>query len=185
MTKPLSNLRRYGQADLDDVRPLLVSIYAEVYADVLHDPFFSVERFDKRLDGQASSPGWEAVVGYTEDDAIGYAYGSPMPPATRWWSRADPPLDPAFTNETGDRTFALFELMVRQPWRGTGAAHLIHDELLRLRPEQRVALLVEEEHPKVRALYERWGYQRVARDQPTADAPAYDMMVRPLGTEAH
>lgn len=70
-------LRRYGRDDLDNVRPTLTDLYAEVYADRLSDPFFSVERFQERLDGHVSRPGWEAVVGWDGDQAVGYAYGSP------------------------------------------------------------------------------------------------------------
>lgn len=180
MTQTSLTLRRYNQEHLDEVHPLLIEVYTQVYADVLDDPFFSVERFSKRLSGHASSPRWEAVVGYEHEEAVGYAYGSPLPANTGWWSRANPPLDDTFVAETGARTMALFELMVRKPWRGTGAARLIHDDLLRLRSEQRVTLLVEQDHPKVRTLYERWGYRRVAQDQPAPDAPAYDMMIRPI-----
>jgi GNAT superfamily N-acetyltransferase len=184
MTQPSLTLKRYGHDQLAQIRPLLLRIYEEVYANLLDDPFFSTERFDKRLGGHASSPRWEVVIGYEQDEAVGYAYGSPLPPNTGWWSRADPPLDECFVAETGSRTLALFEIMVREPWRGTGAARLIHDELLRLRPEERVALLVEHEHPRVRELYERWGYRWVAQDQPTPDAPVYDMMVRPIEAKA-
>lgn len=51
--------------------------------------------------------------------------------------------------ETGARTFALSELMVVEKFRGTGVAHQIRHELLRGRPEERVTLLVERDHPKV------------------------------------
>lgn len=39
--------------------------------------------------------------------------------------------------------------MVVEKVRGTGAAKAIHDELLDGRPEQRVTLLVEHDHPGV------------------------------------
>jgi hypothetical protein len=39
---------------------------------------------------------------------------------------------------------------------------------------------VEQEHPQVRATYERWGYRPVATSQPFADAPLYDAMVLDL-----
>jgi len=71
--------------------------------------------------------------------------------------------------------------MVRDPWRGTGIARLLHDELLSHRIEERSHLLVEPDHPKVRALYERWGYQWMGVMQPYTDAPRYDSLLRPLG----
>ncbi|MEV5309148.1 hypothetical protein [Streptomyces sp. NPDC052610] len=81
------------------------------------------------------------------------------------------------TAETGTRTFALSELMVVEKIRGTGAAKLIHDELLRGRPEDRVTLLVERDHPRVRALYEAWGYEWFGEVLPFSDAPLYDAMM--------
>jgi GNAT superfamily N-acetyltransferase len=75
---------------------------------------------------------------------------------------------------------ALFEIMVRDPWRGTGLAHRIHEELLAGRDEERATLLVEPEHPNVKALYEEWGYQHIGDQQPFPDAPLYATMVRQL-----
>jgi len=67
--------------------------------------------------------------------------------------------------------------MVRRPWRGTGAAKAIHDELLSGRDEERVTLLVHKEHGKVRALYERWGYRTVGETVPFEGAPELCAMV--------
>lgn len=174
-------LRRYGLDEVDEVRPTLAELYAEVYADRLSDPFFSMERFQERFDGHISRPGWEAVVGYDAGQAIGYAYGSPLPEQSRWWAGMLNPLPDEETDETGSRrTFALFELMVRAPWRKTGSSHRIHEELMTGRPEERVTLLVEPTHPKVKALYEQWGYENVGDQQPFPDAPVYATMVRRL-----
>ncbi|WP_369244314.1 hypothetical protein [Streptomyces sp. R41] len=79
--------------------------------------------------------------------------------------------------ETGARTFALSELVIVEKFRGTGVAHQIHHELLRGRPEERVTLLVERDHPKVRGLYEMWGYEWFDEVQPFTDASLYDAMV--------
>jgi hypothetical protein len=67
--------------------------------------------------------------------------------------------------------------MVRAPWRGTQVARGIHDELMHQRPEDRASLFVETAHPKVRSLYERWGYEKVGQSQPFPDSPRYDVMV--------
>lgn len=64
--------------------------------------------------------------------------------------------------------------------RGTGAARRIHDELPRGRPEERVTLLVERDHPRVRALYESWGYEWFGEVLPFPDAPWHDAMVSEL-----
>ncbi|MEV5936375.1 GNAT family N-acetyltransferase [Streptomyces sp. NPDC052079] len=173
-------LIRYDQEEFADIRPTLVSLYAEVYADQLPDPFFSVERFEQRLEGYASRPGWEAVVAYDGGEAAGYAFASTLPEGSAWWAGMLEPLPEEQTAEDGRRTLALFELMVRRPWRGTGIARRIHEELLAGRPEERVTLLVESSHPKVKGLYESWGYRNVGDQQPFPDAPVYATMMRPL-----
>lgn len=48
------------------------------------------------------------------------------------------------------------------------------------RPEQRASLLVDSEHPKVRALYVSWGYRKAGQMQPFEDSPRYDAMVLDL-----
>jgi len=39
---------------------------------------------------------------------------------------------------------------------------------------------VDHERPKVRALYEKWGYRLVGEMQPFSDSPRYDALVLPL-----
>ncbi|GAA2338573.1 GNAT family N-acetyltransferase [Streptomyces cuspidosporus] len=173
-------LRRYGRADLNAIRQPLTDVYAEVYSARLSDPFFSIERFEERLKGHVSREPWEVVIGWDGDEPVGYAYGSPLPPRSRWWAGMLEPLPEEMTREDGARTMALCELMVRQPWRKTGIAHRIHEELLSGRAEERVTLLVEPTHPKVKALYESWGYENIGDQQPFPDAPVYATMLRIL-----
>lgn len=178
---PAVTLVRYGTEQLPSIRPTLVSLYGEVYEkEIAEDPFFSVERFEQRLRGHSSRPGWEAVVAYDGGEAAGYAYAAPLPERTGWWSHMLTPLPDEETREDGTRTLALFELMVRAPWRKTGLAQRIHEELLTGRREERVTLLVEPGHPKVKALYERWGYRHIGDQQPFPDAPVYATMLRNL-----
>lgn len=175
-------LVRYGIDQLADIRPTLVSLYAEVYEkEAAEDPFFSIERFEARLRGHSARPGWEAVVAFDGGEATGYAYASPLMANTGWWGHMLEPLPAGDVAETGQRTLALFELMVRQPWRGTGLARQIHEALLEGRPEERVTLLVEKTHPKVQELYESWGYHNIGDQQPFPDAPIYATMLRNLG----
>ncbi|WP_228976698.1 GNAT family N-acetyltransferase [Streptomyces sp. DH12] len=178
---PAITLARYGTDQLPAIRATLVSLYGEVYEkEIAEDPFFSVERFEQRLQGHASRPGWEAVVAYDGGEAAGYAYAAALPERTGWWSHMLTPLPAEEIQEDGQRTLALFELMVRAPWRKTGLAARIHEELLANRQEERVTLLVEPGHPKVKALYERWGYHHIGDQQPFPDAPIYATMLRLL-----
>ncbi len=175
-------LTHYTFSQLDEIWPTLIDVYAEVYAkEIAADPFFSVERFEDRLKNHTAAPNWEAVVGEVDGEIVGYAYGYALRAGKSWWTALRTPVaDDSLTDETGSRTFGLAEIMVKAQWRGTGVARTIHDELLSHRSEERAALLVERAHPRVRALYERWGYRWVGEILPFPDAPLYDAMVKPL-----
>ena len=174
-------LTHYQRGRLEEIWPTLIDVYAEVYAkEITEDPFFSIERFEDRLQGHTSAPHWEAVVGEADGQVVGYAYGYTLRAGKSWWTALRTPVDDSLTEETGSRTFGLAEIMVKVPWRKTGTARTIHDELISHRTEERAALLVERAHPRVRALYERWGYQWFGEILPFPDAPLYDAMIKPL-----
>jgi hypothetical protein len=175
-------IHRYGSGDAPQVRSLLLDVHAEVYADLQDDPFMNTERFAEALDGWGGRPGWSCVVGYDGDQAVGYAYGAPLPSGARWWRGLLTETPPEDIIETGVRTFALSELMVRVPWRKTGVSRSLHDALLRGRPEERATLLVEKAHPRVRALYESWGWRWFGDLRPRIPhAPVFDALVLQLG----
>jgi GNAT superfamily N-acetyltransferase len=176
-------LERREATGLGDIRQQLLDVYAEIYADRLSEEFHSVERFDERLGWNTEVPGFAAVVGYLDDAPVGYAYGCTLQETTRWWKGLRTSLPDGATTETGTRTFALSELMVIEKVRGTGTARQIHDALLRDRLEERVTLLVERDHPKVRGLYESWGYEWFGEVLPFPDAPLYDALILRRGTE--
>ncbi|WP_234335430.1 GNAT family N-acetyltransferase [Streptomyces alboflavus] len=126
--------------------------------------------------------GREAVVAYDGDRPAGFAYCSPLGPATRWWSTMTTPLPEGYTDEDGTRTLALNEIAVRRDWRGTGLARRIHEELLSDRQEKRVMLLVNPapSDGKVQKLSEQWGYEPVGTQQPFPDSPVMTAMTRSL-----
>ncbi|MGW1778562.1 GNAT family N-acetyltransferase [Streptomyces sp. NPDC002143] len=173
------DLRHYGHADAESIRELLLDIHDEVY-EGSDDPLAGRDAFARFVDHWSANKEFACVLAYDREQPVGYAYGAPLGPATTWWTKVTPPLPDAFAVETGSRTFALSELMVRTPWRGTGAARRIHDELLTSRREQRATLLVHKDHTKVRALYESWGYEPVGEALPFEGAPRLCAMVLPL-----
>ena len=172
-------IRHYTAAEAAGIRTLLLRVYAEVYKDAAEaDPFAGVERFAAGLDGWSRRPGWTCTVGYAGDEAVGYAYGAPLPPDAAWWKGLLTDVPPKVTEETGHRTYALSELMVRRPWRKTGAARALHDALLTGRTETRATLLVDQDHPRVRALYQSWGWTVLGDLRPRIpNAPLFTAMV--------
>ncbi|WP_338931997.1 GNAT family N-acetyltransferase [Streptomyces netropsis] len=180
MTSTRLELRHCASRQAAALRELLLDIHDEVYAES-GDPLAGRSQFARFLDHWTARPGFACVIGYEDDQPVGYAYGAPLSAATTWWSAVEPHPSVAFATETGNRTFALSELMVRTPWRATGYARRIHDELLAGRGEERVTLLVHQAHPKVRTLYEAWGYRVVGATTPSfPGAPDLYAMVLPL-----
>jgi GNAT superfamily N-acetyltransferase len=166
------DLKQYTHAEARDVRTLLLDIHDEAYADS-QDPFHSRERFSHYVDLWSSREDWLCVSGWEEGGPVGYAYGSKFKPGG-WWKGHRRPSD------LRGSVFALSEFMVIPKWRGTGRAQQIHDALLREVTADMVTLLVESVRPRVQALYERWGYNKVGEAKPSDDSPLYAVMVRKL-----
>nr|WP_189273765.1 GNAT family N-acetyltransferase [Kitasatospora griseola] len=157
----------------------LLDVYADVRAPLLHLANYRVQTFAERLDRHATEPGFELVLGYDSDVPIGYAYGNTADADDRYWKRMTEPLPDGFTDTP---VLAIKEIGVSIPWRGTGTARRIHDELLAHRTEDRVTLMVNPlaGDGKVQALYEAWGYQAFNSQQPSPDSPRLTAMIRPL-----
>jgi hypothetical protein len=178
-THPELDLRHYRHADAAEIRELLLNVHDEVY-EGSDDPLAGRDAFARFVDHWSENKAFACVIAYDQDQPVGYAYGAPLIPSTTWWAEVAPPLPEPFIAETGNRTFALSELMVRTPWRGTGASRRIHAALVASRDEERVTLLVHKEHVKVRALYGSWGYETVGEVVPFHGAPQLCAMVLTL-----
>jgi GNAT superfamily N-acetyltransferase len=184
MTNTDLAIKHYGVEQAAEVRPVLLEVYADVYADRQDDPFFAVDRFAEGLDGWSGRPDWSCVIGWVGLEAVGYAYGAPLPKDAAWWGGLLTERPKHDIAETGTRTFAISELMVRSQWRKKGISRALHDALLHGRPEERATLLVEKDHPKVRTLYQSWGWQWFGDLQPRLpQAPLLDSLVLDLRRE--
>jgi ribosomal protein S18 acetylase RimI-like enzyme len=179
MTEPASPLAidRFGPDGLYEYRDELLAVYAEVYADRLDDPFFSLPRYWERLEAYAKRDGFSLVTGRVDGELVGYALGYTLPAGSRWWQGFRGDVDPAELSENGHRTFALTEIMVRASWRRQGYARALHDALLAGRAEERATLLVRPDNIPARDAYQSWGWEKLGVLQPFDDAPVYDAMV--------
>lgn len=65
---------------IDDAWSTLIEVYADVRADQLHLPHYSIERFGEQLARHGSDPGWEAVIGYDARVPVGFAYANRLTP---------------------------------------------------------------------------------------------------------
>ncbi|MFD7644367.1 GNAT family N-acetyltransferase [Kitasatospora sp. NPDC059795] len=156
----------------------LLDVYADVRAPLLHLANYRVQTFAERLDRHATEPGFELILGYDGAAPVGYAYGNTADADDRYWKRMTEPLPGGFTDTP---VLVIKEIGVRIPWRGTGTARRIHDELLAHRAENRVTLMVNPlaGEGKVQALYTSWGYQAINSQQPSPDSPRLTAMMRP------
>ncbi|KKK06423.1 GNAT family N-acetyltransferase [Micromonospora sp. HK10] len=157
----------------------LVDIYLDAHAN--DGPLYNAERYRKQLAAHMPRPGWELVAAAVDCELVGYIYGFPLAPDTRWWDGIQEPVPEGFTEETGRRTFAVSELLVRRAWQRRGIARALHDELMSSRTEERATLLVRPDNTIARRAYESWGWHRAARLKPAWDgAPTFFVLVRDM-----
>ncbi|AZS72253.1 GNAT family N-acetyltransferase [Streptomyces lydicus] len=174
MTAPVK-LQHYSA--LSEARQNLISLYADVRAELLHLPNYRVDVFAERLDRHAAEPGWQSVIAYAGDAAVGYAYANTVEPDDRWWARMATPVPGLYTAAPA---VAVKEIGVTTPWRGKGVARLIHDELLAARSEPYATLMVNPAagEGKVQRLYAGWGYTVIGEVQPSPESPVLACMAR-------
>jgi ribosomal protein S18 acetylase RimI-like enzyme len=168
-----------GQAEriIDTV---VVPLYEATHADVIDNPFYSAERFAERVRGYMRAPGFEIVVADIEGRPVGQAFGYTLPQKPRWWDGLTTLVSPELITETGNRTFALCELMVHPEFQRHGIARSLHDELLYKRAEERATLLVRADNTAAQSAYAKWGWTKMATLRPYPDAPNYDALILAL-----
>jgi GNAT superfamily N-acetyltransferase len=163
---------------LDEYRALYTEVYAESpygWGDDHADLF--AERFQLQL----RQPGFAVVEARDGTALAGLAFGVTLQPTTPWWNNLTTPLPAAITTEHPGRTFALVELLVRAPWRRQGIAQVMHDLLLKDRPEERATLTVLPAATPAQAAYQKWGWHKVAQKRnPLPGSPLFDVMLRQL-----
>ena len=172
---------RHGADVVPQMRDEFLAVHVDARAALLEQPFYSAERFWERFENYVKDPSFHMVTGRLGGILVGYAFGSTLPSETAWWSGIQGVSDPDLTRETGRRTFAFRELLVRKPNQRKGYAHQLHDSLLADRPEERATLLVRSDN-SARDLYLRWGWSLVGHLQPYPDSPRFEAMIKELGS---
>ncbi|MEV4770124.1 GNAT family N-acetyltransferase [Micromonospora humida] len=182
MTEKLT-LRHYSTAESEGITEQLVDLYLEVHAG--DSGFYSADRYRRQLSAHRQRAGWMLITATLGEEMIGYVYGFPLAPDTRWWDGIEEPVPTGFTDEDGQRTFAICELLVRAAWRRQGVARALHDDLLGSRQEERVTLLARPDNGPAQAAYRSWGWQTITRLRPGwPDAPLFDVLTRDTGAKA-
>lgn len=179
-TAPKLAIQHYGTSGIYEQREDMLAAYAEVYTEQFDDPFFSPPHYWRRLDSYAARAGFAFVTGRLDNELVGYTFGYTLPAGSGWWHGLRGNIDPALLIETGKRTFAVTDLLVRPPWRRRGYARELHDALLGNRSEVRATLLVLPDNTPAYTAYQSWGWYKLGELQPFDDAPILDAMMRDL-----
>ena len=173
-------ITQHGPEGLRELKEQLLDVYREVYAERLSNPFFTPERFWERLEAYGSSDGFRLVTASVGGELVGFSLGETLSQRSRWWSGFLGEADPELLRETGTRTFAINELIVRPTWRRRGFARALTRSLLAGRPEEQATLLVRAENEPAWAAYRTWGFRTIGQVKPFADSPLYEALVLAL-----
>jgi len=174
---------RHGADVLPAMRDELLAVHEDSQGELLDQPFFSTERFWERFENYIKDASFVLATGRVDGALIGYAFGSTLSADTSWWRGVQQIDDPDLTRETGSRTFAFREFLLRKAFQGRGYGHQLHDALLDGCTDERATLLVRSDNP-ARELYLRWGWSLVGYVQPYPDSPRFESMIKPLSISA-
>ncbi|KAB1915196.1 GNAT family N-acetyltransferase [Micromonospora sp. AMSO31t] len=170
-------LRHYGAERAQELVDQLMDVYLDAHSE--DGPLYNAQRYQRQLTLHMPRAGWELVAARVDRELVGYIYGFPLAPDTRWWDGIQEPIPVGFTHEDGQRTFAISELLVRRRWQRRGIARALHDELMSSRTEERATLLVRPANTAARNAYRAWGWQSVASLRPAwEDAPTFMVLTR-------
>ncbi|MFG2064520.1 GNAT family N-acetyltransferase [Micromonospora sp. NPDC048871] len=170
-------LETINAAESEERTDDLVALYVEIYTDA--GEFYGEDRYRRQLTLHRQRPGWQMVTATVDGELVGYIYGFPLAPDTKWWNGIEEPYPAGFTEEDGRRTFALSELLVRPAWQRQGIARALHDELVGARPESRMTLLARPDNAPAQAAYRSWGWQWVTCLRPAwGNAPLFEVLIR-------
>jgi ribosomal protein S18 acetylase RimI-like enzyme len=149
---------------LDEITDLYLTVYSEPpYSETADD---AADFRDRQFPNRAQRDGFRMVTARAGEELVGFVFGHTLPADTGWWSGLLEPAPPEFTKETGDRSYAVIELVVRPDWRRRGVAAAMMKALLADRPEERAVLLVRPDAPAAVATYAAWGWRRVGPLRP-------------------
>ena len=156
-------VRLASPEETDTLGDTIGSLYRRVFSQ---EPFLGTE--DEFIEQRASfdelalQPGFQLAVALDGEHCVGFAYGFLLLPGSRWWEGISAELSREFTTETGTRTFALLDFGVLRGYGGTGSGRSLHECVLAASGAQRATLTVQVKAPETQAIYQHWGWQRVA-----------------------
>lgn len=176
-------IEHYNSAGTLQLKEPILAVYLASHADQQHNLWFGPGPFWQRLvELYAPSRDFGLVVAWHGDTMVGYAFGSPKDNATDVWQMVARTLPEVPIPEIPVPIYFFREFAVDPACQGKGYGRLLHDALLKTRPERLAHLLVRQDNPAQNA-YLHWGWHIVGQVQPFSDAPVMDAMVLRLPIE--
>ena len=170
----------YGSVGALGLREPMLAVYLASHHDQQHDPWSSPESFwDRLVKLYAPSRDFGLVVAWQDDTMIGYAFGSPKDNSADIWEMTAHTLPEVTVPPAPTPIYFFREFAVSPDCQGKGYGRLLHDTLLKTRPERLAHLLVRQDNSAKQA-YLHWGWHTVGQVQPFPDAPVMDAMVKIL-----
>jgi len=181
VTDPAVRTEYYDAGGTLKLREPLMALYLRSHLDQQDNPWYSPGQFWDRL-VRLYAPGRDfgLVAAWRNEVMVGYAFGSPSDKAHEVWEMASVALTDLGVPSTPEPIYVFREFAVDPDYQGEGYGRLLHDALLRTRPERLAYLLVRPDNTAARLAYQSWGWQKVGQTQPFPDAPVMDVMVRVL-----
>ncbi len=176
-------IEQYESAGALQLKEPILAVYLASHHDQQHNPWFGPGPFWQRLvELYAPSRDFGLVVAWRGDTMVGYAFGSPKDDAADVWQMVERTLPEVAVPKTPEPIYFFREFAVDPAHQGKGYGRLIHDALLKARPERLAHLLVRQDNPAKNA-YLHWSWHIVGQVQPFSDAPVMDAMVKILSVE--
>jgi len=167
--------------------PTYIDQLVQLYETDFFDPSFPEHhaaifkrRIREKIQDATTGPNFRIVILWSDEILAGFIYGCSLPATTGYWKKVRETLSDEFTAETGERTLAIFVLVVKRDLRGQRFGSMLHEALLKGRSEDRAVLLSEAATQPAYTIWQHWGYQKVGSIQPAPDESVRDVFVREL-----
>jgi GNAT superfamily N-acetyltransferase len=181
MTDPSLSIEYYDAADTLRMCDSLSALYLTTHADQQHNPWYSPEQFwDRLVKFYAPGRDFGLVVGWLNEMMIGYAFGSPRDDAREIWDMVRSAMPDVPVPEDPEPVYIFREFAVDSSFQGKGHGRVLHNALLKTRPERLAHLLVRPDNIAAKSAYLSWGWKTIGHVQPFSDAPVMDAMCRVL-----